>query len=315
MEDIKCIFCKKSSNQIVIEENEFKGRKCPWCGLIFISPRPSYSETLKLYTSDHTHKYAESHIGFKKSKTIHAKHTLAIIKRFKERESILELGAGAGYFLLEAKKEGFEVFSIEPDKIQASFINNTLEIPCEVVPLNENSFDEKKFDIIYHHNVLSHFHDPINEFKKINNKLKNNGILVFETGNIADIKEKYYKYFAEFCYPEHLFFFGENTLKKLLEQTGFKFLNAHKYSIIFHLFTQKLLWSLKDSLKDKKELSESIENTVTGEPYFNRKKFSFKRLIRSLYRFFSYFLIYKVGFLIPKKGRPQTVIIVARKSQ
>ncbi|GAI49710.1 unnamed protein product [marine sediment metagenome] len=43
MEEIMCIFCEKESDQVVIKENGFKGKKCPTCGLIYISPRPTFS--------------------------------------------------------------------------------------------------------------------------------------------------------------------------------------------------------------------------------------------------------------------------------
>ena len=59
MEEIKCIFCNKSSEDVVIEENGFKGRKCPECGLIFISPRPTQAEILDIYARNIT--YARSH--------------------------------------------------------------------------------------------------------------------------------------------------------------------------------------------------------------------------------------------------------------
>ncbi len=45
MEYIQSIFCHRSSDQIVIEENGYKGRKCSQCGLIFISPRPTFSDS------------------------------------------------------------------------------------------------------------------------------------------------------------------------------------------------------------------------------------------------------------------------------
>ena len=308
MEEIGCIFCQNHSDSIVIEENGFKGRKCSSCGLIYISPRPTSSEILALYSDDQDrgYKYANSHIGFENPEKFHAKHTLAIIKTFMKRGSILELGAGAGYFLSEAKKQGFEVFAIEPNKIESSFINNTLGIPCEMIPLNKNSFGGKKFNVIYHCNVLSHFHDPINQFIEINDTLDSTGIMVFETGNLADVDEKYYKYYPSFDYPDHLFFFGESTINRLLECTGFELLRIYKHSIMLPMLIKKLLWNLRGSLREKTNLEMLCTNI---------EKFSFKRLLRNYYRWFRVLLVYKLGPLMPKKGRLQTVIVVARKKQ
>jgi len=318
MEDIQCIFCNGNSNQIVIEENGYKGRKCPKCGLIFISPRPTFTEILNLYAHDHAQISAESHISNSFSKRLYAKHNLQIIKKYIKNGSMLEIGAGAGYFLEEARKEGFEVYGIELNNIQADFIRSKLGIHCEESPLDISLFDAKKFDIIYHCDIISHFYDPISEFQKINTKLKKNGIVVFETGNFGDVKEEYYKFVVNFQYPDHLFFFSDNNLKKLLGLTGFEFIKIYRYSILPQLMIFKML---KKIIKSK-EKTRNIDKTqsITGvlssnisNPKISR--FSFKQLIKNAYTYFFYFIRYKIGYVMPKKGRPQTVIVIARKSK
>lgn len=304
MEDIKCIFCNTGSDQIVIEENGYKGRKCPKCGLIFISPRPTFAEILNLYGHDQAHISAESHISGAFIKRIYAKHNLRIIKKFIKNGSMLEIGAGAGYFLDEARKEGFEVYGIEFNNIQADLIRSKLEIPCEESPLDVSLFDGKKFDIIYHCDVISHFYDPISEFQKINDKLKKNGIVVFETGNFGDMKEEYYRFVTEFQYPDHLFFFSENNLKELLGRTGFEFIKIYRYSILPELVISNMLERVRHNITGVSSSNFSNSN-ISG--------FSVKQLIKNAYHYFIYLISYKIGYVMPKKGRPQTVIVIACK--
>ena len=113
MQDIQCIFCTKYSNQIAIEENGYQGRKCPSCSLIYISPRPSNIKIENQYSTNNAYLSTESQILGAFRKRLQAKHNFRIIKKFKKRGSMLEIGAGAGYFLDESKKEGFEVYGIE----------------------------------------------------------------------------------------------------------------------------------------------------------------------------------------------------------
>lgn len=226
MENIRCIFCRLGSDQIVIEENGYKGRKCPQCGLISVSPRPSLSQIVNLYTDDKASTYAESIIPNDYAKRLNAKYTLKI--------------TGAGYFLDEARRKGFEVYGNELNGIQADFINSILRIPCEDGVLDASSFQGKKFNLIYHCNVLSHFHDPIAEFKKIHDRLSENGILVFETGNLGDVKKKYYKVLTKFGCQDHLFFFSEKSLKQLPELTGFGLMKIYKYSLLPYFLKIKI---------------------------------------------------------------------------
>lgn len=162
METIGCIFCKNKENdaRIVIEENGFLGRKCPHCGLIYISPRPTPAEIVNLYQRDQAHASAESHLRADFTKRLHAGHSLSILERYKKQGHLLEIGAGAGYFLDEARKAGFDVYGIELNPTQTDFINRKLDIPCETTTLT-GSYDNKIFDIIYHCDVISHFYDPI----------------------------------------------------------------------------------------------------------------------------------------------------------
>ena len=141
---------------------------------------------------------------------------------------MLEIGAGAGYFLDEARNEGFKVYGIEFNDIQAEFMRSKFGIYCEESPLDVSLFDGMKFDIIYHCDVLSHFYDPVSEFRKINDKLKKNGIVVFETGNFGDVKKEYYRFVIKFQYPDHLFFFSEKNFKELLGRTGFEFIKIYR---------------------------------------------------------------------------------------
>lgn len=314
MKNIRCIFCNKSSNQVVIEENGYEGRKCPKCNLIYVSPRPSFSQIQNLYSHDQAHISAESHISASFSKRLYAKHNLRIMKRFIKSGSILEIGAGAGYFLDEARGEGFKVYSIELNSIHADFIRSKLGIPCEESPLDASSFDGKKFDIIYHCDVLSHFYDPIAEFKKINSALRGNGIIVFETGNFGDVKKRYYRLFEKFQYPDHLFFFGENSLKELLRLTGFKFIRIYRYSILPQVLIFRMLRRAIDFIRSQEENKNVGGNSITTVLYPSVKRFSFQKLVRDIYSYFFYVIRYKIGYVMPKKGRPQTVIVIAQKA-
>ena len=311
MEGINCIFCGTGSDRVVIEENGFFGRKCPECGLIYLSPRPSAAEIRDLYADDMAHRPAAAHISGTFQKRLYARHNLRIIERYVNHGTLLEIGAGGGYFLDEARKEGFDVYGIELNSIQADFIRGVLSIPCEESPLSSSSFAGKKFDIVYHCDVVSHFYDPIEEFRNMNNALNKNGIIAFETGNLGDIKEKYFKLHTSFQYPDHLFFFGETSLTELLRMTGFQPLRIHRYSILVQRWFEKLLEGCLQTYRrsERENISEDRNLPCVRTSRFNRKQ-----MLRNAYHYFFYLVRYRIGAIMPKKGRPQTIFIIGRKS-
>jgi SAM-dependent methyltransferase len=310
MAEAECIFCNKKSPKIVIEEGGYQCRKCSICGLIYVSPMPPFSEIQKLYSSDRAHLPAGARIQGFYGRRPRAIHHLRIIKKFISNGSMLEIGPGAGSFLYEARRKGFEVLGIELNRIQADFIRNRLGISCEESSLDDPSFDGKKFDIIYSEDVISHFYDPMEELNKIHNRLKDNGFFIFETGNLGDVKEKYFRLFPTFQLPEHLFFFGEKNLKELLKRTGFEFVEIYKYSKLPLLLIAKSLKNAMDLFATREEKVHLNKDRISL-PKNNR--FRFSSLMRNAYHYFSYFVLYKIGYLMPKKGRPQSLFVIAQK--
>lgn len=311
MAEADCIFCNKKSSQIVIEEGGFQCRKCPSCDLIYISNRPSLEEIEKLYNKDWAIRSADASISGFFGRRLHARHHLRIVKKFINSGSLLEIGPGEGSFLYEARKEGFEVHGIELNHLQADFIRNRLGISCEEFPLEAPSFDGKKFDIIYHRDVISHFYDPIAEFRKMNERLKDNGFLIFETGNLGDVEEKYFRLFTSFQLPDHLFFFSEENLMELLRRTGFEFIKTYRYSKL------PLLWIMR-SLKTKTDRfavrgGEKGHLRKPNTSFSKINNFAFKYFLRNTFNFVSYLMTYNIGYVIPKKGRPQSLFVIAQK--
>ena len=121
----------------------------------------------------------------------------------------------------------------------------TLEIPCEQAPLGPASFGGKAFDVIYHSDVMSHFYDPVGEFRRMHAALRPGGWLIFETGNGGDVDPKYLEHVSVFQYPDHLFFFSLANVRALLELSGFDLVELHSYSVLPQLRTLETIESGK----------------------------------------------------------------------
>lgn len=310
MQEISCIFCGKRNDDVVISENGYSGVKCSECDLIYISPRPGAEDIAQLYTDDHASLYADAQFKFDSFNEMEAARALLRIQPFKSGGTILELGAGGGCFLSEARKFGYEPYGIELNPIEARWITDKLKIPCESTELSKDSFGGKQFDVIYLRDVLSHLFDPIKVYGEINRALKEDGVLVFETGNTADVHLKYFKYFAQYSYPDHLFFFGEKSISKLLERTGFRSLRIHRDSILLFLLLQKMLWGVKDSLKDG-EVVDEMKSRKQAD--FEKDGMSLKRRLRLCYRYIRHYLVRIGSWVLPKRGRPLKLIVIAEK--
>jgi SAM-dependent methyltransferase len=311
LEAIECIFCQNSTSSVVIQESGFDARQCANCGLIFVSPRPSAEEIADLYVSDKAHLSAQSHLRSSESRVNRAatEYRLSVLRGYiKSGSTIAEIGAGGGYFLDEARKHGFDVQAVEINPVQAEFIRTELGIPC-AASLGElrEATGRDSHDVVYLRDVVSHFSDPIAEFAAINEALVPGGVVAFETGNLADVDHRYFKYFPLFQFPDHLFFFGDASLESLLTMTGFELVAIRRWSILPQL---RLVYQLRRLRGGTGNVERA---NVTGE---QRSEPDAKR--SSLREAAVYFLYHtlptRIGALAPKKRRPQTTLVVARKT-
>jgi SAM-dependent methyltransferase len=293
VEAITCIFCGVDDSFPAIHENGFTGRKCRRCGLIYVSPRPSRDEVANLYGHDHAHISSGAHVAAENYKRLHARHTLRILRRYATKGQLLEIGPGAGFFLEEARAAGFAPHGIELNPAQVDFIRG-YGIPCVAETVAE-AFRGQSFDVVYHCDVISHLHDPIAEFRAMHGRLCERGLLLFETGNFGDVRVDRLANVPRFQYPDHLFFFSSGNIVRLLALSDFELLRVYRYSLGADL----LRWKLASLLPSHNDGRPGSEQAVARESALKSR--------------IAFFARYRLGALFPRRGRHQTVIVVARK--
>jgi len=280
---VTCVLCKVAGTPTEIVENGFTLARCNNCGLLFVSPRPLDGDILAIYEHDAPHTEMQQLIARTRAShaVAHARHTLRLLRNHRVGGSLLEIGPGGGLFLNEARQAGYAIAAVEPNPVQAAFMAETFGIRCTTEPLGPETLKGELFDVIYHCNVLSHFPDPVQTLGVIKSRLRPGGILLMETGNFADVDRRFYRLIAateRFQLPDHLHFFGERSLRILLEQTGFILRKMYRYSRVPEKCGPSALHAL-------------------------RLGWTVKRA--------QFFLTYRLGRWFPKRGRPQTIIVVA----
>lgn len=315
LEDTTCALCGTTSDDVAIEQDGFQVRRCSSCGLLYVSPRPNAASIRSLYGHDDAHISADAHIASEAATRASARHLLGHVGRHRHKQrgsTLLELGAGAGYLLDEARDLGYDVHGIEMNPVQASFMRDTLDIPCEVEPISEGSFSGRRFEVIVHVDVLSHLVDPVADFQVICSKLTDGGLLVFETGNFADVAPRHYKAIETFQLPDHLTFFGDKTLLELLRRAGFELVDVRRFSLLPELMATNLGRRLVRFMRSLRPGRAAPAREATGLLRARASDRGPSRVIRRLVARTFVWLRYGAGRFGPKKARPQTLLVFAR---
>src|SRR5690606_4524097 len=247
--------------------------------MLITFPAPKLSEISKYYQS----KDYISHTDSRKSiidKLYHfvKKYMLRrklswINKKFEHKGRILDIGAGTGDFLLEAKRAGWKGSGVEPNE------EARIKAESKGIELFENAdnYKSNKFDVITLWHVLEHVHDLRTQIIEFEHLLKKNGLLVIAVPNWKSYDAEYYKkYWAAFDVPRHLWHFSQESFRHLMAGTGFK--QSDSKPLIFDAFYVSLL-----SEKFKSGKSNLLKALLIG------LKSNFKARTTSEYSSIAYF--------------------------
>ena len=128
---------------------------------------------------------------------------------------ILDIGAGTGDFLLEAKNQNWDILGIEPnDKAKGIALGKGIKFGDTIEKLESNSFD-----VITMWHVLEHVPDVEHQVAELKRLLKPSGTIIIAVPNFKSYDAKYYKEFwAAYDVPRHLWHFSKTAIEKLFDK-------------------------------------------------------------------------------------------------
>ena len=189
--------------------------------MLLTSPLPELNQLSKYYESDEYISHTDSKKGvvsalYQIVKKRALKNKVNLISTDNNQSgSLLDIGAGTGDFLKQAKTANWNVFGIEPNKSARDLAFK------KGIELKENidDYKEQTFDVITLWHVLEHLPNLEETIKKIESLLKPNGVLIIAVPNFKSYDAAYYKnHWAAFDAPRHLWHFSRNSMKKLFSE-------------------------------------------------------------------------------------------------
>jgi 2-polyprenyl-3-methyl-5-hydroxy-6-metoxy-1,4-benzoquinol methylase len=144
------------------------------------------------------------------------KNKLRLIEQHQPvKGKILDIGAGTGDFLLEAKNKNWETVGVEPnEKAKLIAIKKGVLFADTIEKLESNSFD-----VITLWHVLEHVPDVVHQVAELKRLLKPSGTLIIAVPNFKSFDAKYYKTFwAAYDVPRHLWHFSKTAIEKLFDK-------------------------------------------------------------------------------------------------
>lgn len=135
---------------------------------------------------------------------------------------LLEIGAGAGFFLKEAEKAGWSGVGTEIIDAAIDFATRQLGLDVRRGTAEELDLREPPFDAVVLLEVIEHLYEPRRALAAVRAALRPGGLLVLSTPNFRSLSRAMLGSDWTVLSPaEHLFYFTRRSLDRLLVEEGF----------------------------------------------------------------------------------------------
>lgn len=235
---IECPICKSYKIKLKYRNVESNLYKCSKCKTLFrkyfLSPFIDYSS--KYFEEDYKSQYGKTYGEDFENLSALARRRIEKIKKFKPRGKILDLGSAMGFFLKEARNDGYEVTGVEVSKYASDYCRNNLDIKVANISLMDFDYKENEYDIVTAWYVIEHIYDFEKLIDKIYLSLKKDGIFALAMPNGYGISGRLNKDYYSMVPSDHSFEANPKSIDFLLGSYGFKKCILENQSIYFERF-------------------------------------------------------------------------------
>ncbi|MBL4663013.1 MAG: class I SAM-dependent methyltransferase [Flavobacteriaceae bacterium] len=225
----------------LVSREEFSLEENTRHGYLQTLPQPKQSELSKYYESDDYISHTDSKKGllaflYQQVKGYSLNKKVSTIKKLNSGSgNLLDIGAGTGDFLKEAKDKGWNVSGVEPnEKARGIAAKKNIQL--------YDSMDQvlgQKFDVVTLWHVLEHLPNLEASIHKIESLVNSGGTLIIAVPNFNSHDAVHYKEFwAAYDVPRHLWHFSQSSIRSLFS-SEFKLVKTKP--MIFDAFYVSLL--------------------------------------------------------------------------
>ena len=227
-EHIRCNLCGADDTILAARKFGMTVVRCRRCSLVYTNLRPSVAEIWSRYSREY---FEQEYLPANNVRDgqIDADHLyqhylplLGSMRRYRQTNWLLDVGAGAGLFLHAARQDGWQVQGVEIADAGIEFARSRLGLDVLKGQLTELDLPAERYDVVLMQETIEHLLDPMSVLVKIRYLLRLGGVIILTTPNYASLARRLIGSEWSVLSPgEHLFYFEAHTLRAALEKAGF----------------------------------------------------------------------------------------------
>lgn len=216
----QCRLCPSQEKTLLFRKEGLPIVRCRRCGVVFADHNISAEERRSLYTY-YKEDRGENGQPISPLTQRRYKELLRFFSSYRREKRLLEVGCGRGYFLEEARSEGWEALGTE-FSAEASLVARSKGLEVSLGELSHSPFSPGTFDVVVLIEVLEHMEEPLEEMGAAFRLLRPGGLLYLTTPNFNSLTRQLLGKKWRIFHAEHRFYFTPLMLDTVLKRIGFK---------------------------------------------------------------------------------------------
>ena len=219
-----CPLCNFDKNSKIGQKNSHEIFKCEDCNFRFVYPRPSFEMLKDFYEN---YKSTGNYLQKKDKKIARAARRIRRLMKLVPGRKFLDVGCNVGFATEAARQAGFTATGIDLDSV-AIGIAATNFPGCAFVGSSVEDFAQsgETFDVVYCSEVIEHVIDIHSFARAVSAMMSDKGVLFLATPDAGHFRvPRNFANWGEVIPPEHISYFDQKSLTRLLEGYGLKLLS------------------------------------------------------------------------------------------
>jgi SAM-dependent methyltransferase len=231
LEPVSCPLCGGRGGRLHLEGEGFRFLRCCGCGLVYQSPQPLFADLRHRYSEGYFHYELENEenffnlmrLGLRDARFERLAAGLGPPRRF------LDIGCATGRLLAEMRDAGWQAQGVEICAPSAEYARRHRGLEVYVGPLEEAAFPGESFAVVHFSHLIEHVPDPRALLLEVNRILVPGGYALVTTPNVDGFQARLFGRRWRSAIADHLTLFSRRTLRRLLEQTGYRVLRTRTW--------------------------------------------------------------------------------------
>lgn len=248
-------------------EGDYRTDRCHSCSLVFMNPMPTVAELKRFYPEDY---YSFEPPSLPSGPRYWLRRLLGMQKKtfvppFPRPGTMLDIGCGAGQYLIEMRSKGWTVHGSELSN-QATAAGQRAGLDIRAGELTAAGFDTAMFDFVRSNHSFEHIPNSASVLREIHRILKPDGKLFLGLPNVAGAWARLFgRYWWNFGVPVHTYNFSPRSIRVLLEANGFTVERIRYYSDYSGLAGSAQIY-LNRNLRPRRSTGRLLSNWVLRVP-------------------------------------------------